>query len=287
MARYRATGEQVRVHSGTEGPGAIRVRLRDLSPAHQAALLRLDPVADSVEYAELVALIEDENVRTLEDLARGPAGTKMELAVLTTSAWTDGAYGPGLRGVRSPRSSTMTRPSLRRRGSGVAVHREEQSVVAGAVLERLWRKMRTARARCHRDRRGSQHLPRGGRRPTHGPVHRGRDPDRLGGTQVRPLPDRCDPAAAEGSRERHLSVRQPRPDADELNRRSRARDAGVLVRTARPDRPGHDLRAGRGAYRRHGRIAPGIDQYGSRITPEGGSDVAGWACSCTPAATVG
>ena len=46
------------------------MRFRELSPAQQAALLRLDPLADREEYAELAALVEDERIRSLEDLER-------------------------------------------------------------------------------------------------------------------------------------------------------------------------------------------------------------------------
>ena len=58
----------VEVHSGASGPGRVSVRFRDLSPAQQAALLRLDPLADREEYAELSALVEDERIRSLADL---------------------------------------------------------------------------------------------------------------------------------------------------------------------------------------------------------------------------
>ena len=44
------------------------MRFRELSPAYQAALLRLDPLADREEYAELTELLEDERIRSLADL---------------------------------------------------------------------------------------------------------------------------------------------------------------------------------------------------------------------------
>jgi hypothetical protein len=67
--RYREAAAAVHVRSGTSGPDRIRVRFRDLSPVHQAGLLRLDPLADRAEYAELAALVEDGAIRSLEDLA--------------------------------------------------------------------------------------------------------------------------------------------------------------------------------------------------------------------------
>ena len=48
---YRDAAAAVRVRGGSGGSDPIRVRFRDLSPAHQAGLLRLDPLADRVEHA--------------------------------------------------------------------------------------------------------------------------------------------------------------------------------------------------------------------------------------------
>ena len=55
------------MRSGVGDRDAIRVRFRELSPALQAAVLRLDPLADREEYAELTALVEDERIRSLSD----------------------------------------------------------------------------------------------------------------------------------------------------------------------------------------------------------------------------
>ena len=71
LARFAPLTESIAVRSGVDGPGAIRVRFRELSPALQAAVLRLDPLADREEYAELTALVEDESIRSLADLEHG------------------------------------------------------------------------------------------------------------------------------------------------------------------------------------------------------------------------
>jgi len=136
--RYTAAAGQVGVRSGTEGPDRIRVRLRDLSPAHQAAVLRLDPLRDREEYAELTALVEDENVRSLEDLARVDADAlKLRARNLGVDKW---GIWPGPEGESlldelekpdAPRCMVVDLGSL--------ATREEQALVAGAVLERLWR----------------------------------------------------------------------------------------------------------------------------------------------------
>ena len=138
VQRYRAAGEAVAVRSGTEGATGIRVRLRDLSPAYQAALLRLDPVADRAEYAELLALIEDEDVRSLEDFARGPAETiKLRAHNLGVDRW---GIWPGPEGQSlSDELDDGAGPRCAVVDLGSLPTREEQTLVAGAVLERLWR----------------------------------------------------------------------------------------------------------------------------------------------------
>ena len=106
VERYRAAAGRSRSQRN-ERRDSIRVRLRDLSPAHQAAFLRLDPVADRGEYAELLALVEDKNVRSLEDLARSPAeALKLRARNLGVDRW---GIWPGPGGSRCPRSSRMRR----------------------------------------------------------------------------------------------------------------------------------------------------------------------------------
>lgn len=139
VERYRAAAGTVAVRSGTSGMSPIRVRLRDLSPAHQAALLRLDPVADRSEYAELLALVEDENVRSLEDLARSPAeALKLRAHNLGVDRWD---IWPGPEGESLPEElDNAAAPRCLVVDLGSLPTREEQAVAAGAVLERLWRR---------------------------------------------------------------------------------------------------------------------------------------------------
>jgi uncharacterized protein len=136
-ARYRSAAGPIGVRSGTTGESRIGIRLRDLSPAAQAAALRLDPIRDRKEYAELTALVEDEGVRTLEDLARFPADAlKLRARNLGVDRWgiwpgPDGESLPDeLDGEAVPRCLVVDVGSL--------ATREEQALAAGAVLERLW-----------------------------------------------------------------------------------------------------------------------------------------------------
>ena len=136
--RYREAAAAVHVRSGTSGPDRIRVRFRDLSPVHQAGLLRLDPLADRAEYAELVALVEDGSIRSLEDLAESAAeDLKLRahnLGIDRFGIW-PGPAGESLLdelvSSAGPRCLVVDLGSL---GT-----REEQTLTAGAVLERLWR----------------------------------------------------------------------------------------------------------------------------------------------------
>ena len=70
-ARYREVAGGVEVHSAAPGADRrLRLALRELETAAQAALLRLDPIADRDEYAELAALL----ARGAAADARGPDG---------------------------------------------------------------------------------------------------------------------------------------------------------------------------------------------------------------------
>ena len=276
VERYRTAAGSVAVRSGTSGDDPIRVRLRDLSPDHQAALLRLDPVSDPSEYADMLALVEDENVVSVEDLARSQAeALKLRAHNLGVDRW---GIWPGPEGASLPEEVEDDAARCIVVDLGSLPTREEQAVAAGAVLERLSEGAGTTRTRRDRDRRGSQHLPGRAGSPTHGAHHRGRDPDRRRRAQVRPLPDRRDTAAPEGPRERPLPMRQPHPDADELDRGPGPRSPGLLscpgrLRSYRAPTfaQGEALVAGRIASH------PALIRFGSRISQQNGADVAGWA----------
>jgi uncharacterized protein len=136
--RYRAAVFPVGIRSGTSDEARIGVRFRDLSPAAQAAVLRLDPVADREEYGELTALVEDAGVRTLEDLARSAADDlKQRARNLGVDRW---GIWPGPEGQSLPDEVvSATAPRCLVVDLGSLPTREEQSLAAGAVLERLWR----------------------------------------------------------------------------------------------------------------------------------------------------
>jgi DNA helicase HerA-like ATPase len=139
LERYAGVAGSVAVRSGTTGDDRIRVRFRELSPGHQEALLRLDPLGDREEYAELTALVEDERIRGIADLEQ------VESDALRLRARNLGVEGfgiwPGPEGeslvaeLEDPEGPRCLVVDLGSLGS-----REEQAIVAGAVLERLWRR---------------------------------------------------------------------------------------------------------------------------------------------------
>jgi DNA helicase HerA-like ATPase len=136
--RYRDAAASVQVRGGSSGSDPIRVRFRDLSPAHQAGLLRLDPLDDRAEYAELLALLEDESIRSLEDLAESPAeDLKLRahnLGIDRFGIW-PGPEGESLLDeLVSPAGPRCLVVDLGSLGTS-----DEQTLTAGAVLERLWR----------------------------------------------------------------------------------------------------------------------------------------------------
>jgi DNA helicase HerA-like ATPase len=137
--RFAPVAASVAVRSGVTGDDRIRVRFRELSTAQQAAALRLDPLADREEYAELTAVIEDERVRSLADVD-GVASDALKLRAhnLGVREWgiwpgPDGqSLAQELEDPGGPRCLVVDLGSLERR--------EEQAMVAGHVLERLWRR---------------------------------------------------------------------------------------------------------------------------------------------------
>ena len=140
-ARYADATRSVVVHSAT-GAGRERLRLRfaELEPGTQAALLRLDPVADREEHAELAALLASGRPPTVEaleavarDQARSLALRVRNLGVGDFGVWARETPGSVVEALddTSVRCTVVDLGSLRTR--------DEQALVAAAVLGELWR----------------------------------------------------------------------------------------------------------------------------------------------------
>jgi uncharacterized protein len=133
-ARYR------RAVAGVEAP-ALRVRLADLEPALQAALLRLDPIHDREEHAELAALLAAERPPTLEALAASERPEARRLVLRARNLGVD-AFGVWARGAPSSLLDALSDegPRCAVIDLGSLPTREEQSLVAATVLGALWRR---------------------------------------------------------------------------------------------------------------------------------------------------
>lgn len=140
--RYAVAARGVAVHSSyATGPRRLRLRGAELEPAAQAALLRLDPIGDREEHAELAALLADERPAPLEALVNHerPEARRLglrfrSLGVDRFAVWARGEPGSVLDAVGDP-SARCVVVDL-----GSLPTREEQSLVAAAVLGELWRR---------------------------------------------------------------------------------------------------------------------------------------------------
>jgi DNA helicase HerA-like ATPase len=134
-ARYAEAARGIAVHSGER----LRVRLPELDTAGRAAALQLDPIRDREEYAALAALLEEQRpdkIADFENVDPALARRARNLGVHAWGVWARGAAS-SLDALEDP-DSRCTVIDL-----GSLPTREEQALVAEAVLERLW----TLRAR--------------------------------------------------------------------------------------------------------------------------------------------
>ncbi len=138
-ARYGGVAGSVSVRTQRNGGGPLQLAFPELGSAAQAAVLRLDPIADRDEYAALTGALEEWNPSSLVELAAsgGESGRRLvdrakNLGVLEWSVWSRGAEGSILRDAtdREVRCLVVDLGSL---GT-----RQEQALVAEAVLARLW-----------------------------------------------------------------------------------------------------------------------------------------------------
>ncbi len=140
-ARYsEATSSLVVRRSGA----GLALRLAELPPALQAAALRLDPVADREEYAELAALTEGGQALTLEQLERLERDGGEEGRRLIVRARNLGVLGWGIWAANAQRSllPELAGDDVRCLvvDLGSLATREEQALAAAAVLGELWQR---------------------------------------------------------------------------------------------------------------------------------------------------
>ena len=115
--RWEEVAPAIDVRSGDD----LRLRIGELEPGLQAAVLRLDPIADREEYAEFVAIVDAERPVDMQALVDSPHPTARallqrarNLCVTGWSIWA-GARGGSVIGVAcARRKPSNTNPRWRR-----------------------------------------------------------------------------------------------------------------------------------------------------------------------------
>ena len=138
--RLAALHDAIAVRRDGEGLG---LRFAELGARLQAASLRLDPIADREEYAELLALVEraEAEALSLEDLQRFSAEGSDDARRLLSRARNLGLdnwdlwAGPHGHSITADLTADLRCLVL---DLGSLATREEQTVAAAAVLTRLW-----------------------------------------------------------------------------------------------------------------------------------------------------
>jgi DNA helicase HerA-like ATPase len=139
-ARHAAATRDVAIHrAGSSGGERLRLRFGELSTAGRAAALRLDPIRDRDEYGELAALLDDTRPDALEELFRVDRADASALAQRARNLGVD-SWGVWARSDPGSTLDALEDPSVRALvvDLGSLETREEQALVAEAVLERLW-----------------------------------------------------------------------------------------------------------------------------------------------------
>jgi uncharacterized protein len=138
--RWGALAGGIGVRSaGSDGDARLRLRFAELGPAAQAALLRLDPVADREEYAELAAILAEQRPESLAELATAdrPEARRLQLRVRNLGVehwvvWARQDAGSVLGALDDPDVRCLVVDL------GSLPTREEQALVAESVLRGLW-----------------------------------------------------------------------------------------------------------------------------------------------------
>ena len=140
--RFRKAASGVTVYSaGAPGERRLRLHAAEIDPATQAAALRLDPIEDREEYAALAGFLASGGQLRLETLAGSddPEARRLSLRLRNLgidryAVWAGGETGSVLDAVHDQdvRCAVIDLGSL--------PTREEQSLVAAAVLGDLWRR---------------------------------------------------------------------------------------------------------------------------------------------------
>ena len=145
--RYRQAAGSVAVRRGGTGEARLHVRFTDCDAGEQAAILRLDPIADRAEYSALADMVDAVSASPVtaaqlaQTLATSPEpelsalGARLRnLGIHRWKIWSEGDPGSlqDLVGPGGPRCLVVDIGSLPTPG--------EQALAAEAVLAALWRR---------------------------------------------------------------------------------------------------------------------------------------------------
>ena len=84
--RYEQAARGVAVYSAdAQGERRLRLRAAEIDPGTQAAVLRVDPITDREEFAELADLVADASVSALEALSGSDRSEARWPAIMLTS----------------------------------------------------------------------------------------------------------------------------------------------------------------------------------------------------------
>lgn len=275
-ARYADSAGKILVRRNGEGVDRLALRVRDLTPQHRAALMRLDPIADRDEYAQMEAAAEAGTPESLYSLLEQEDSQRLVRRALN--------LGIDKYGLWSQNDDVSIVDDLVDGDArclvadlGSLATQEERSLVAGALLERLWRR-------------------RNDRQPIAIVIDEAHNvcPAVPGDALTALATEDAIRIAGEGRKfGLYLIVVSQRPQKVHENvlsqchnlvlmRMNSVADLGYLTEVFSFVPPGLIERATtfrQGEALVAGGIAshPALIRFGSRITEEGGADVAGWA----------
>jgi uncharacterized protein len=139
--RYQRAARRVAVHSaGAPGERRLRLHAAEVDPAMQAALLHLDPIEDREEYATLARLLAGDPLALgalsgSKDPEERRLGLRLSnLGIDRFAVWARGEPGSVLDAIHDQDNRCVVVDI------GSLPTREEQSLVAGAVLGSLWQR---------------------------------------------------------------------------------------------------------------------------------------------------
>ena len=133
-ARHGEVGPGVLVRRAGEGPDRLALRAVDIGPELLAAALRLDPIADREEYAVLLDFAEH-GVASVEELVAGDSPIAKRARNLGAADWGVWARGEPISVLNDLHGDARCLVV----DLGSLPTRDEQRLVAAAVLSTLWR----------------------------------------------------------------------------------------------------------------------------------------------------